>query len=167
MKMAAQVVCLRAKAGLASLRPTPNVCRREIEQESYQQPQLQTYSAPTTPAARILHLISLAEAGSKGYDAVQHGATRRPSRVPTQMTITDIYQWIDNTPGQPHAIGRYKFIPATLKRLVRKLGLSTQETFSPNLPDRLSQVLLAEAGFHDVSRGKMGRRTFMNNLAKI
>lgn len=157
------------KGGLGLFAPHPKRVPREIEQASYQQPQLQlqTYSAPTTSAARILHLISLAEAGSKGYDAVQHGATRRPSRVPTQMTIADIYQWIDNTPGQPHAIGRYQFIPATLKRLVRELGLNTQETFSPNVQDRLAQVLLAEAGFHDVSRGKMGRRTFMNNLAKI
>lgn len=155
------------KGGLGLFAPHPKRVPRDIEQAIYQQPQPQSFSAPTPPAARILHLISIAEAGSKGYDAVQHGATRRPSRVPTQMTIAEIYQWIDNTPGQPHAIGRYQFIPATLKRLVRELGLSTHETFSPNVQDRLAQVLLADAGFHDVSAGKIGRHTFMNNLARI
>ena len=153
------------KGGLGLFAPHPKREPRHVEQASYRQPQ--TFSAPTTPAARVLHLISLAEAGAKGYDAVQHGAKHRPSRAPTQMTIAEIYQWIDNTPGQPHAIGRYQFIPATLKRLVREIALSPHETFSPQVQDQLAQVLLAEAGFHDVSRGKMGRRTFMNNLARI
>jgi len=60
----------------------------------------------TTQIDRLLSLIARAEAGSAGYDAVQHGARVRPAALPTQMTLGEIYRWIDDTPGQPHAIGR-------------------------------------------------------------
>lgn len=122
---------------------------------------------PTTPAAHIRNIISQAEAGSKGYDAVQYGARKLPPKLPTQMTIAEIYRWIDQTPGQPHAIGRYQFIPATLKRLVKKLALSPNETFDARIQNRLADVLLEEAGLADTTRGDMTRQAFMNNLAKI
>lgn len=153
------------KGGLGLFAPHPKRDIGDFQQTSLEQPHLITATSP--PAARVLHLISLAEAGAKGYDAVQHGAKSRPSRPPTQMTIAEIYQWIDRTPGQPHAIGRYQFIPATLRRLVSALQISPHETFSPRTQDRLAQLLLSEAGFDEVTRGKMARRTFMNNLARI
>jgi len=69
-------------------------------------------SAPFRPGIRGLRqLIGRAEAGRKGYDAVQYGARIKPSKPPTQMTLAEIYAWIDATPGQPHAIGLYQFIP--------------------------------------------------------
>ena len=115
----------------------------------------------------IRHLIGQAESPRKGYDAVQHGARIKPGLPPTKMTIAQIYQWIDATPGQPHAIGRYQFIPATLRRVVRKLGVNSNTVFSPRVQDRLADVLLAEAGLHRFRRGELGRVAFMNNLAKI
>ena len=51
-------------------------------------------------AADLKSLIAWAEAGPKGYDAVQYGAKRLPPQRPTQMTIGEIYRWIDRTPGQ-------------------------------------------------------------------
>lgn len=119
------------------------------------------------PSAQILDLISKAEAGAKGYDAVQHGARSLPEKPPTHMTIGEIYAWIERTPGQPHAIGRYQFIPETLKRLVNDSGLGVHETFTPQVQDILAEALLMEAGLLSVSRGQMGRQTFMNNLARI
>lgn len=115
----------------------------------------------------VRHLIARAEAGRAGYDAVQHGARRKPPQRPTRMTIGEIYGWIAATPGQPHAIGRYQFIPATLRRLVRDLGVPRGATFSPELQDRLADRLLEEAGIGDLMRGRITRRTFMNNLAAI
>ena len=115
----------------------------------------------------IRHLIGQAESPRKGYDAVQHGARIKPGKNPTEMTIAEILQWIDATPGQPHAIGRYQFIPATLRRVVRKLGVNSGERFSPQMQDRLADVLLAEAGLHKFRAGEMSRVAFMNNLAKI
>ncbi|TCO72473.1 hypothetical protein [Rhodovulum euryhalinum] len=118
-------------------------------------------------AERIRDLIAKAEAGPKGYDAVQHGARIGPPRRPTDMTIGDIYAWIKATPGQPHAIGRYQFIPSTLRRLVAELGLDERTRFSPAVQDRLADVLLEDAGLSDLLAGAIDRRAFMNNLARI
>jgi len=117
--------------------------------------------------AQVRALIGQAEAGAKSYDAIQHGATVLPAKRPTQMSIQEIYDWIADTPGQHHAIGRYQFIPSTLKRLVAKLGVSRYQLFTPRLQDRLGDELLAEAGLHAFGRGEIGRQTFMNNMAKI
>ncbi|GGG87479.1 hypothetical protein GCM10011415_42560 [Salipiger pallidus] len=118
-------------------------------------------------AAMLRKIIARAEAGSAGYDAVQHGATRRPTQRPTDMTIAEIYHWIDRTPGQPHAIGRYQFIPSTLRMLVTRLGLPTATRFTAKVQDQLADLLLLDAGFDAFERGEIGRTTFMNNLAKI
>lgn len=123
--------------------------------------------APASAIERLRNLIGVAEAGRLGYDAVQHGARVRPGKSPTAMTVAEIYAWIDQTPGQQHAIGRYQFIPATLKRLIGKLGISGQTVFSQQVQDRLADALLAEAGLNAMTTGKIGRHQFMNNLAKI
>ncbi|MEX0365477.1 MAG: hypothetical protein AB3N22_05375 [Ruegeria sp.] len=117
--------------------------------------------------ARLRALIAQAEAGPKGYDAVQYGATISPPRAPTQLTIAEINKWIDDTPGQPHAIGRYQFIPPTLRRLVRQAGIDVDARFSPKVQDRLADILLSDAGLNPFLAGDMDRVTFMNNLAKI
>ncbi|QRF68564.1 hypothetical protein GQA70_16980 [Ponticoccus alexandrii] len=116
---------------------------------------------------RLRHLIAEAEAGPEGYDAVNHGARIKPPRAPSSMTIGEIYDWIAATPGQPHAIGRYQFIPATLRRLIRAQGVDRGAVFSPALQDRLADQLLAEAGLGTFQRGEMTRRTFMYRLARI
>jgi hypothetical protein len=83
------------------------------------------------------------------------------------MTLGEIYRWIDDTLGQPHAIGRYQFIPTTLRRVsrVRRFGLETQ--FSPGVQDALALVLLEDAGLSQFQAASLGRRQFMHNLARI
>ena len=117
--------------------------------------------------AMIRHLIGNAESRRDGYDAVQHGARRLPAKLPTQMTLGEINRWIDATPGQPHAIGRYQFIPVTLRRLMAETGAGQHEMFTSRMQDRLADVLLQEAGLEAVRQGSMGRREFMGNLARI
>ena len=117
--------------------------------------------------AQLRDLIGQAEAGSKGYDAINYGARVLTPRAPTAMTIGEIDVWIRATPGQPHAIGRYQFIPATLRRLVRKAGLSVETRFTPAVQDQLADILLAEAGVRDFQEGDMSKGEFMLNLAKI
>ncbi|MGR3761852.1 hypothetical protein ACUXV3_17235 [Roseobacteraceae bacterium NS-SX3] len=120
------------------------------------------------PAAKqLMALIASAEAGKAGYDAVQHGARQRPPKNPTQMTIAEIYAWIEATPGQPHAIGRYQLIPATLRRLVEHQGVKPQARFSPELQDRLAHQLIEEAGYTAFLAAGLDRGEFMLNLAKI
>lgn len=124
-------------------------------------------SASGSQVARLRTLISYAESRAEGYDAVQYGARIKPGKRPTQMTLGEIFAWIDATPGQPHAIGRYQFIPATLARVVRQLDVPAHAVFSPQLQDRLSDVLLSEAGFNAFRKGELTRVGFMNNLARI
>jgi hypothetical protein len=121
----------------------------------------------TAPVDRLLSLIARAEAGSAGYDAVQHGARVRPVRLPTQMTLGEIYQWIDNTPGQPHAIGRYQFIPPTLRRVASERGFGPETQFTAGVQDALALILLEDAGLSQFQVSALGRRQFMHNLARI
>lgn len=118
-------------------------------------------------APQLLDLIARAEAGPAGYDAVQHGARIRPPGPPTQMTLAEIHEWIAATPGQPHAIGRYQFIPATLRHVTEVTGLARDTRFSAGVQDRLAHVLLEQAGFQSFRSGDLDRRIFMRNLARI
>ncbi|KIN62542.1 hypothetical protein Z946_1402 [Sulfitobacter noctilucicola] len=120
-----------------------------------------------TDVMAIRAIIEEAESRRDGYNAVQFGARIKPPKRPTEMTLEEIYQWIADTPGQPHAIGRYQFIPSTLKRVVRKVGISLKEQFDADVQDQLADVLLAEAGLKRFRKGELGRKAFMNNLAKI
>lgn len=118
-------------------------------------------------AVHLKHLIGWAEAGPNGYDAIQYGAKTLPSKRPTQMTVGEIYRWIARTPGQPHAIGRYQFIPSTLRSLVAQAGINKNQRFTSELQDELADILLVDAGFNSFKQGKISRHRFMENLAKI
>ncbi|WP_245848477.1 hypothetical protein [Actibacterium ureilyticum] len=124
--------------------------------------------APTGVGAQALkQLIGQVDAGAMDYDAVQHGARIRPAQAPTMMTLAEIFRWIDQTPGQQHAIGRYQFIPKTLRNLVREAGLDPQTRFSPQTQDLLADILLEDAGFSAFLDGRISRHRFMENLARI
>lgn len=115
----------------------------------------------------LRYIIGQAESPRAGYDAVQHGARIKPPKPPTQMTLGEVFAWIDATPGQPHAIGRYQFIPDTLRRVVAVVGASPNDRFSPAMQDRLADVLLADAGFDAFLAGYLPQDAFINNLAAI
>jgi len=118
-------------------------------------------------AGRLHDLIAQAEAGPMGYDAVQHGARVKPPKRPTRMTLGEIYEWIRVTPGQPHAIGRYQFIPATLRHSAKRLRLPPETRFSPEVQDQLANLLLGDARFLKVQKSEISVEAFMLNLAKI
>lgn len=117
--------------------------------------------------ALVRAMIGRAESPRNGYDAVQHGAKQKPRKPPTQMSLGEIFAWIDATPGQPHAIGFYQFIPSTLARLVTELDLGPEVIFTPAVQDDLANILLADAGIFELRAGQITRHQFMNNLAKI
>ncbi len=120
-----------------------------------------------TAVQRLRYIIGQAESPRAGYDAVQHGARIKPAKPPTQMTLAEIFAWIEATPGQPHAIGRYQFIPDTLERVVAQVGARPNDRFTPAMQDRLADVLLADAGFPAFVAGELSEQRFMNNLAAI
>lgn len=119
-----------------------------------------------TPVDKLKSLIAVAEAGPKGYDAVHVQAQRLPKR-PTQMTLREIAIWVKATPGKPHAIGRYQIIPSTMKMLIRRSGFAPQTRFSPQVQDAFADILLADAGLQKFLKGRISRKRFMNNLARI
>lgn len=118
-------------------------------------------------AAQLKSLIAGAEVGHLGYDAIQHGARLRPAKRPTQMTLQEILYWITTTPGQPHAIGRYQIIPATLRSLIHRTGLSLDTPFDAATQDRFASLLLHDAGYNTFMSGGLKREAFMDNLAAI
>ncbi|WP_341368649.1 hypothetical protein [Yoonia sp. BS5-3] len=130
-------------------------------------PALGLFGRNTNAVQHLRYIIGQAESPRDGYDAVQHGARIKPTKPPTQMTLAEIFAWIEATPGQPHAIGRYQFIPDTLARVVHQVGARPQDRFSPAMQDRLADVLLDDAGFADFMAGQLSQERFMNNLAAI
>lgn len=124
-------------------------------------------STATGMIGGILDLIAFAEAGPKGYDAVHFGAKRRPPARPTQLTVGQIQKWARATRGQPHAIGRYQFIPKTFDRLVKLTNTKSSARFSPALQDKFATVLLVSAGHEDFVAGKISLSRYMDKLAQV
>jgi len=96
----------------------------------------------TSDAARVIRkIIEQAESRRDGYDAVQHGARIKPPRKPTQMTVAEIYKWIDETPGQPHAIGPlatlYSGTTGPIGRRIAGRGGVPQSQGRPDEPTRV------------------------------
>ncbi len=154
----------RAKSMFA---PVERVARPKRTTPAPSIPKAIPFDAQRPAVAALRDLIAKVEAGSKQYDAVVWSAKIKTPKPPTRMTIAEIYKWIDDTPGQNHAIGRYQFIPKTLRGLVKKLGLPETTKFSPVIQDRLANVLLEEAGYSQFHAGALPRKAFMNNLSRI
>lgn len=115
---------------------------------------------------QLLAMIALEE-GPAGYNAVNHQARVKPPKQPVDMTVAEIFKWIGDTPGQQHAIGRYQIIPATLARLVGKLGISHRTKFNAKLQDRMGRALAREAGYDAFATGMMPPEKFMDKLAGV
>lgn len=115
----------------------------------------------------LLSLIGSAEAGPAGYDAIHHGASVLPDKVPTELTVQEIFDWIDATPRQNHAIGRYQIIPMTLSYLVAAENVPMTAVFSPPLQDRLAKRLIEDAGLSEFLSGQMAPANFLDSLAFV
>jgi len=117
--------------------------------------------------AKLRSLISLAESWRNQYDAYHLSAKTPPSRKPSTMTLAEIQQWIVDTPGQHHAIGRYQIIPETLQYLVDKSGVSKAARYSPTLQDMFADILIYDAGYKEYVAGDISLSKFMDKLAGV
>lgn len=122
---------------------------------------------PDPQLDRLLSLIASAEAGPAGYNAIHHRAWVLPDKAPTEMTIQEIIDWIDATPRQNHAIGRYQIIPMTLSYLVAAENVPMTAVFSPALQDRLAVRLINDAGLPEFLSGQMAPADFLDSLAFV
>ncbi|WP_123619067.1 hypothetical protein [Phaeobacter piscinae] len=133
-----------------------------------QRPTPATFRLPSgSDVEQLFALIAFAEAPGGRYDAIHHGAKVKPGKKPSQMTLAEIYTWIDRTPGQPHAIGNFQIIPSTLLNLQKRLGLSDGTRFSRETQNRMAALLISDAGYQKFAAGRMSRSKFMDNLARI
>jgi hypothetical protein len=133
-----------------------------------QPPAPATFRLPSgSNVEQLFALIAFAEAPGGRYDAIHHGAKVRPGKKPSQMTLAEIYAWIDRTPGQPHAIGNFQIIPSTLLNLQKRLGLPDGTRFSRETQNRMAALLISDAGYQKFAAGRMSRSKFMDNLARI
>jgi muramidase (phage lysozyme) len=127
-------------------------------------------SGPAGPGPQLdllLSLIASAEAGPAGYDAIHYRARVLPDKAPTEMTVQEIFDWIDATPRQNHAIGRYQIIPMTLSYLVAAEKVPMTAIFSPELQDRLAVRLINDAGLPEFLSGQMAPVDFLDSLAFV
>ena len=115
----------------------------------------------------LLSLIGSAEAGSAGYDAIHNRARVLPDKLPTEMTLQEIIDWIDATPRQNHAIGRYQIIPTTLSYLIAAEDVPLTAVFTPALQDRLALRLIEDAGLPEFLSGQMAPAAFLDSLAFV
>ena len=115
----------------------------------------------------LLSLIGSAEAGSAGYDAIHFRARVLPDKRPTEMTLQEIIDWIDATPRQNHAIGRYQIIPMTLGYLIAAEDLPLTAVFTPALQDRLAVRLIEDAGLPEFMSGQLAPADFLDSLAFV
>lgn len=115
----------------------------------------------------LLSLIGSAEAGSAGYDAIHNRAAVLPDKRPTEMTVQEIIDWIDATPRQNHAIGRYQIIPMTLSYLIAAEDVPLTAVFTPALQDRLALRLIEDAGLPEFMSGQMAPADFLDSLAFV
>ncbi|WP_323777865.1 hypothetical protein [Leisingera sp.] len=133
-----------------------------------QPPAPATFRLPSgSNVEQLFALIAFAEAPGGRYDAIHHGAKVKPGKKPSQMTLAEIYAWIDRTPGQPHAIGNFQIIPSTLLNLQKRLGLPDGTRFSRDTQNRMAALLISDAGYQKFAAGRMSRAAFMDNLARI
>lgn len=168
---------------LQSVRSTPADQRAEVRRvllrDLLQAPKVSKVAAVTSTSVKrptsdfsistykLLDFISGAESGVQGYNAVQLRARILPPKPPTHMTLAEIRQWIEATPGQQHAIGRYQIIPSTLEYLIHALDLRADMIFDQRLQDKLAMRLLEDAGLNQFRNGLIDADSFMDEVAFV
>ena len=120
-----------------------------------------------TKLDQLFSLIASVEAPHLQYDAVHYQARTKPKSAPTLMTIGELFEWIEETPNQFHAIGRYQFIPDTLAYLADAEKLDRSQLFSKELQDQLALRLLNDAGWTKFQSREMSISAFMDRIARV
>lgn len=120
-------------------------------------------------------LIASAEAPKGGYNA-HYGfglsAYPAPEKDISSMSVGEVRAFQKVMQANPRnedkaaPVGRYQFVPTTLNRLLRKLGILDTATFNAALQDRLADELLMERGFDRYQKGRLRAEDFQMALAQ-
>lgn len=126
----------------------------------------------------IAQAIDIGEAG--GDYGTLLGFTHRPGRKfddvnITDMTINELLKFAE--PGGAYGdyskrqvgrvatpMGRYQIVGSTLRSLTKRLGLTGEEKFTPEMQDKLFLALLRGRGYDDYKAGKITKQQLVSNL---
>lgn len=130
----------------------------------------------------IATAIDIGETAGSGDYGTLLGFTHRTGRKfddadITNKTIDELISF--SSPGGAYAdyskkqvgrvatpMGRYQIVGKTLRKLKNELGLTGEETFSPELQDKLFLQLLKGRGYTKYKSGEISREQFLSNLQK-
>lgn len=117
-------------------------------------------------AAVLLNFIGNVEA-PRGYDTIYGNNQGRLPKPITRMTLEEVqnYQPVWSRRYGSSASGRYQFMHATLKGLIKELRLRPGQFFDADLQDRLAFHLLKRRGYEQFMAGKMSLGDFAARLA--
>lgn len=126
------------------------------------------------PSAKpLLALIRKTETGKAdplSYDTVIGHKQAHLDKPITQMSVNEVLAaqlHLVKKLGMPSgAAGAYQIIRPTLLGLVKALGLTGAEKFTPALQDRLGQALLNRRGYQKYVDGAITATAFGNQLAR-
>ena len=111
----------------------------------------------------MLDLIGFAEGTDKGRgynETLSYGAFTGGDVNLINMTLTEILELQRQMLAHPDnsynssAVGRYQIVSTTLEGLMKSLGLSGEELFTPAMQDRLATELLREVGRNPAALGQ-------------
>lgn len=123
-----------------------------------------------------------AMARSRGFDSgydvpFGYGQYGSPDKALSEMTIAEVRKFqkeqIRATKGKiagtnlgTGAVGKYQITHGTLKGLQDELGVSDDAKFTPELQDKMAEILLDRRGLDKFKRGEINERQFQDQLAK-
>ncbi|MBK1717223.1 conjugal transfer protein TraG N-terminal domain-containing protein [Thiocystis violacea] len=125
-------------------------------------------SVTAGPLGRLLDLVAAPE--SQGNYNAWYGDARQSAVELSAMTLNAVRAHQEHLLARGNggsAIGRYQIIPDTLDDLIRRLGLTGEERFTPAMQDRLALVLARDAGVNRWMSSRLDDADFAYNLSAI
>lgn len=116
------------------------------------------------PARGLMELVGQKE--SNGDYNVAYGGTKDNF---TNMTIDEVLEWQDDyvdAGSKSSAVGKYQIIRKTLRDLKKKMKLTGDEVFSPEMQDAMFVQLLKKRDYDKWVDGQIDDEEFGNKLAK-
>jgi muramidase (phage lysozyme) len=148
----------------------PNISLDQIRTEK---PTLPSPQHITKGDRYLLESISQYESGKgdKGYDIINNEQVlgAKEKLKPTSMTLTEIFilQKALVKKGKSGAIGKYQFIPVTLKEVYKKAGVRESDLFNSKTQDKLIiKRLMITRKYREWKEGIISDRHFVYLLSK-
>lgn len=107
---------------------------------------------------------------ASAYDVpLGYGKFGKPDKPITEMTLGELKVYMNTVrknSGKMNssAMGKYQIVGTTLRDLQKKLGISDDAKFTPELQDKMGMELLNRRGLQKFMSGKMSARDFQANL---